>query len=94
MIAKHKVVMSCNNGFIFHQIFKPLIEENWEQWEITLLLKDIYIPDYVIRTINKLLLEKKIIEFHLFPILEKKSTDRRLTLKSFDELKKKSLRIF
>ena len=55
---KYKVVMSCSAGYIFHEIFKPLIEGNSFHWDIILILRDVNTPKYVIKTIKRLLFEK------------------------------------
>lgn len=67
-----KVLIHCGNGYMFNDIYTPLIERQGDCWEITILLSKYNIAEATLDTVNRLAAKKKIASCHFVPIPDKK----------------------
>ena len=51
---KKQVLIYCGNGYIFDEIYLPLIEKNHNKWCIDLLISNYFVSDKVQGKINHL----------------------------------------
>ena len=52
---KTKVLMYCGNGYVFDEIFYPLIKLNSTKWNIDLLMADYYLSGVIKKKVDELL---------------------------------------
>ena len=88
-IDKKRVILNCWGAYVFQEIFKPIIEENYRIWDIIVLISDALIPNYVLRELEHLYKRKKIESFHLYPSLEKQNRIFRITELTFQSIRAK-----
>lgn len=88
---KKKVLISCRAPYIFNEIFKPIIEENYKKWNITLLISDVYVPDYLMETLHAFVALGKIRDFHFYPQLGKIRRGYQISELTFEKLKQNNL---
>jgi hypothetical protein len=62
------VLIYCGNGYIFDEIYLPLIERHNENWKYVVVLGDFYLTEVTIRTVERLVREKRVLEYHVIPL--------------------------
>lgn len=86
-MKKKRVILNCSGTYIFDEIYKPIINRNCENWEITVLLPDTLVPDYLLESLKSQQRDKIIHSFYLYPTLEKANNVYRITERTFQALR-------
>jgi hypothetical protein len=60
-----KVLVYCGGGYIFDEIYRPLIERHNRDWEYVVVLADYYLADVTVETVERLVQEKRVVEYHI-----------------------------
>jgi hypothetical protein len=92
MVYPKKIILiSCPASYIFNEIYKPIIEENFENWSFTVIISDMHFPDYLLETLQTFVKVGKIRDFHIYPELAKIGNGYQISELVYEKLQKNRL---
>ena len=64
---KNNILMYSGNGYIFEELYLPLIEINHDKWSTDLLISEYFLSERIQKLMEYLLTSKKINSYHVVP---------------------------
>ena len=71
MTSQQRILMFCGNGYLFSEVFEPIIKDMREEYVIDILLGDYYLTDYTLNSVRQLFSTKKIASYRFIHLNKK-----------------------